>query len=655
MMMQTPDQPPSPPSPLRIFLSSIALLLLFIALLLLFNISIHPDLDLKPPTYLIIAGVIIFLLAEYLHLSPAGMRMFTKLRFGQRGILIAAAVCLTILAAATMVVFMRYGRENYLPVLNLWIAAAGCYLAAFLETIPSRADLRAWWRTHWKECLAAGLLTALAAGLRFYKLAEIPQVINGDEGWLGSIALSTTRPPYANPFALWENFGALYLQTINWAFVFLGVSSFTLRLIPSIAGVLAVPALYLLASRLTNRRTAFLAALLLAMSHSHINFSRSVGVGYIQDTWLVPLELYLLFSGLQNRSRLRAAAGGLLMGMHFSIYLTPQIFAAMLLVFSVLFLLFYRRRYPQAWGILRAFWGGVLIMLLPEVVYSAMNPHEFFSRMNLDGTIQSGWLAAQMAATGRNAAEVLSGRVVHAFLSLIAYPAIDFYGSTIAVLSLFSGVLFLVGLGISLWRTRSEKYLLLNGYFWIGPLAIGLFSVPESADTYRILMILPAAMLMAAIGLDAILDSFGIGWDRKRTAYAATAAFVMVNLFVFNQWTYFVDFAGKCRYGGDSQTRFGSYLGGFLSTVQPVDNVFLLSDTVYWYGTHPSTDFLSGGKAVTNIPEGIDSASPVTGDIIIASPERIDELYAWIHDHPGGKLEARYDCDTLFLLAYHVP
>jgi hypothetical protein len=655
IMLHSPETQSPPPNLLRGILAAVSLLLLFIALLLLYNFW----LDLRPylpsAVILIVVGVSLFLLAEYLNLSPAGARALARVRIGRRGVWIAAGVVFTILATVTMVVFQRYGRENYLPVLNLWAAAAGCYLTAFLDPLPSRADLRDWWRAHWKECLMVALLTTLAAGLRFYKLGELPRVLNGDEGWLGSVALSTASPPYSNPFSLWENFGALYLQTINWAFVFLGTTPFSLRLIPAIAGTLAVPALYLLARQIAGRRIAFLSALLLAMSHSHINFSRSVGVGYIQDTWLVPLELYFLFSGLKKNSLWRAAAGGLLMGVHFSIYLTPQIFASMLLVFSVLLLLFFRRTHPHAGRILRTYWGGLAVMLLPEAVFAAMNSHEFFNRLNVDGTFQSGWLAAQMAATGQSAAQILGDRVVHAFFSLIAYPAIDFYGSPISVLSLFSGVLFLIGLGISLWKTRSEGYLLLNGYFWIGPLAIGLFSIPISADSYRVLMILPAAMLMAAIGLDAIFESVGIGWNRRRLAYTASAAFLMINLFIFNQWTYFVDFAEKCRYGGDIQTRFASYMGTFLTTVEPGANIFLLSNEVFRYGTHPSTDFLSGGKPVTNVPDSIDSASPVTGDVLIANPDRVQELLAWIHDHPGGKLEPYYDCKTLLLLAYHVP
>jgi 4-amino-4-deoxy-L-arabinose transferase-like glycosyltransferase len=653
--MDSSPAPSDSPSPIRAVLTALAALLLFIALLLLYNNSLSDEPNLQPALILIVAGLVVFLIAEFSRNRPVRFRLPPAVRWGRRGAWIAAAVVLSVLTVVTTMVFLTFGRQNYLPVLILWFGAAAAYLAAFLERTPSREELITWWRTHRMELLALGLLVALAAGLRFYKLGEVPRVINGDEGWLGSIALSTVQPPYANPFALWENFGALYLQAINWGFVFFGASASSLRLMPALAGILAVPALYLLGRQIAGRRVAFLAAFLLAISHSHLNFSRSVGVGYIQDTWLVPMELYFLLSGLQKRSPVRAAAGGLLLGIHFSIYLTPQIFAGMLLVFSVLLLAFFRNRYPQAPGILAAFWAGMAIMLLPEAVYAVTHSNEFFNRLNQDGTFQSGWLVQQMASTGKSAIEILSGRVMHAFLSLIAYPSIDFYGSLVSVLSLFAGVFFLAGTAISLRKTRSLNFLLLNGYFWAGPLAIGLFSIPQSADSYRILMVLPAAMLLAAIGLDSILDSLGVGWDRKRTAYAGIGGFILLSLLAFNLWTYFVDFAGKCRYGGDPQTRFASYLGKYLATLGPMDSVFLLSNDVYWYGTHPSVDFLSGGKTIVNVPDNPDSIDPVAGDILIASPDRIEELLAWAHDHPGGHTDAFFDCKTLFLLAYHVP
>jgi hypothetical protein len=641
------------PSPIRKVFVIISLFVLFAALLLLYSYPMNAEQFIPWALRLIIAGVGLYLLTFLL--KPFTTERIVTINLSRRGIWIQAAVILSVLTAVMMVVFQKFERQNYLPVLTLWFGAIGCYVSAFANTLPSREAVRGWWRAHWKECLMVGSVTALAAVLRFYKLGDIPLVINGDEGWIGNIALATTSPPYANPFTLWENFGALYLQCMNWAFVLFGTNAFALRLLPAIAGTLAIPALYLLSRQIAGRRVALFAILLLAISHSHINFSRTAAVGYIQDTWLIPLELYLLLSGLQKRSLLRAAIGGAIMGVHFTIYLTPQIFAAMLLVFCGLILLFFRRKFPQAGRTFAAFWGGIGVIILPEAYYAATHASEFFNRLNIDGTFQSGWLTEQMAATGQTVPQILTDRVLHAFLSFLYYPAIDFYGSPIAVLSLFTGILFLIGLGISLWKTRSPSNLLLNGYFLIGPLAIGLFSIPATADSYRIIMVLPAAMLLAAIGLDSILESLGLGWNTARLTYIGVTAFLFVNLFIFNQWVYFVDVIGKCRYGGDQQTRFASYLGRYLSELKPAESVYLLSNEVFRYGTHFSADFLSRNKPVVNVPEGIETISPITGDVIISNPDRIDELYAWIRDHPGGKLEVFYDCQVLFLVAYHVP
>jgi 4-amino-4-deoxy-L-arabinose transferase-like glycosyltransferase len=554
-----------------------------------------------------------------------------------------------------MLAFLQFDRQNYLPVLTIWFGAAACYLMAFDLTLPSRAGAQAWLKIHWKELFAIGLITVAAAVLRFYKLGDIPRVINGDEGWIGNIALTTVRLPYANPFSIWENIGGLYLQAINWMLLFFGTNPFSLRLLPAIAGTLAIPALYLLARQIAGRRIALIAAILLAFSHTHLNFSRTVGVGYIQDTWLVPLELFLVLSGLQKRSPLRMAAAGVLLGIHFSIYLTPQIFAGMLVVFFGLVLIFYRRQIAGAWHLIWPFTGGLVVMMLPEAVYAVTHTNEFFTRLNNDGVFQSGWLAQQMASTGQSAEQILGGRVLHAFLSLIYYPAISFYGSMIPVLSLFTATLFLIGLVIVLLRTRALPYLLLNGYFWAGILAIWLFAIPETADSYRIIMILPAALLMAAIGLDSILEALGVPSTQKRFAYAGITGFLLLNLLVFNSWTYFVDFAGKCRYGGDPQTRFASYLGKYMAVQPGMETVYLLSNDTYRYGTHASTDFLSGAKPVINVPEGVDTIPAVSGDVILANPDRTAELQTYAHDHPGGTLLPVYDCQNLILLSYQLP
>ena len=215
--------------------------------------------------------------------------------------------------------------------------------------------------------------------------------------------------------------------------------------------------------------------------------------------------------------------------------------------------------------------------------------------------------------------------------------------------------MFLAGVGIALWRIRNPSYLLLNGYFWGATFSIAMFAIPPAADSYRMLMALPAALIMASLGLDQILELLGLGSKTARNAYIFSVSAILTSLLAFNLWTYYGDFAGQCRFGGNLPGRFASYLGGYAKTIDNELSVYLLSDDLFFYGSHASTDFLSGRRKITNFPDLIDLLNPVSGETIIANPARIAELEVWARAHPGGQLHYRYDCDNTILLAYQVP
>jgi 4-amino-4-deoxy-L-arabinose transferase-like glycosyltransferase len=445
------------------------------------------------------------------------------------------------------------------------------------------------------------------------------------------------------------------LQAVYLSIRVFGANPFALRILPAISGILAIPALYLFSRQIAGKRVAMLSSFLLAVSHTHINFSRIGSVGYIHSTWLVPLELYLLLAGLEKRKSWMTAAGGVLLAIHFCVYLTSQVVVGLIFAFMLIALVFMRRWFLSVIRQAAAFWGGFAIMILPELFYITRNPNAFFERLAQNGTFQTGWLVRTMVSTGQSSVQVLVGRVIHAFLSLIYYPAIDFYGSNIPMLTLFAAVFFLAGLGIALLRVRAPGMLLLNGYFWAPTLAIGIFSIPPSADSYRMLSVLPPALLLAAIAVDELLEFIGFGWSRARSVYVFITTGLLISLTVFNLWVYYGDFVGQCRYGGDLTGRFASYLGTYTKSVEQGSLVYLLSDDVYFYGSHASATFLSGQRTITNVPEPVDSWPGVTGDTVIASPNRMTELETWIYAHPGGQTNYVYDCNTLILLSYHLP
>lgn len=635
----------------RRFIAFIGFALLLLSQILIASQPVN-DLVVFPPfTGLAVAGAILFLVG--LTLQPTGFlqKISTHPLFRDQVFWRLFAITLSALAAygATL------SQRNYLPIMSIWVMGVIGYLFGFANGGVSVGTIKEKIRENRIEILLALAVTAVAVAARFYNLGQVPRVLDGDEGLVGLAAQSTAVGRLSNPFALWENFGALYLQVINIALRSFGATSFALRLAPAIGGVIAVPALYLFARQVGGPRIALIASILLAISHTHINFSRIASVAYIHGTWLVPLELYFLLSGLEKRQAWRTALSGILVAIHFSVYLTAQVMIALVLVYMLLALIFYRAWFKTIYRVALAFWGGFLIAILPEAVYISRNTNEFLNRLAQNGTFQSGWLDITIQSTGQSAATILFGRVVHAFLSLIYYPAFDFYGSPAPMLTVVSSVLFLIGLAVSLLRARSREYLLLNGYFWGATLAVGLFAIPPSADSYRMLMAFPAALVMCAIGLDQILAVFGIGWQNSKQAYAFSISIVLLGLLILNAWTYFGDFAGQCRFGGNLAGRFASYLGSYVKTLESESSVYLLSDGQFFYGSHASTDFLSQNRPIINHSDPIDSLRAIHGETIIANPDRIKELEDWVRLHPGGKVHYVYDCQNTILMAYQIP
>lgn len=604
-----------------------------------------------PYTGLAIVGLTVFFSSVVIKPTKFWQELSTRALFQDRIFWLLFAVTFSVLTAIGTTLF----QQNYIPLVSLWLMSAMGYLLVFAE---QRLSLEKLWlkiKENRVEILTVIAITILAAILRFFNLGQVPRVLDGDEGLVGLAAQATADGRLSNPFALWENFGALYLQMINGMLRLFGATPFALRLLPAIGGVLAIPSLYLFARQISGRRIALIAAIFLAISHTHIHFSRIASVAYIHGAWLVPLELYFLLSGLEKRSTWRTALGGILLAIHFSVYLTAQVIIALVLIYMVISFIINRSWFKEAYRAALAFWGGFLITILPEAFYISRNMAEFTNRISQNGTFQSGWLDATVQSTGQSAASVLFGRVVHAFMSLIYYPAFDFYGSPLPMLTVVSSMLFLIGLGMVFLRTRQPSCLLLNGYFWGTTISVGVFAIPPSADSYRMLMAFPAAVIMFAIGLDYILELFGIGWNTARNLYTFSASFVLLSLLVLNVWTYFGDFAGQCRFGGNLESRFASYLGSYVRTVTSESNIYLLSDDIYFYGSHGSTDFLSLRRPIINHPESLDTLSPITGETIIANPDRIQELEDWVRLHPGGEVRYQYDCTRTILLAYQIP
>lgn len=150
------------------------------------------------------------------------------------------------------------------------------------------------------------LIFIIGSFFRFYKLGSIPPGPEWDEASVGYNAFSiaqTGKDEWGNRFPLiFQAFGdyknPLYIYLTAIFVNFFGLSIITIRLINAIAGSLFILVIYLIGSKVFNKKIGLLASLFLAFSPFGLFFSRISGDGIILSSFLVAtgvlMEIYYL-------------------------------------------------------------------------------------------------------------------------------------------------------------------------------------------------------------------------------------------------------------------------------------------------------------------------------------------------------------------------
>jgi uncharacterized membrane protein len=149
--------------------------------------------------------------------------------------------------------------------------------------------------------LVLALIVLLAAALRLYRLGA--QSFWFDEVCQVLVAISPTIKQVF--VGLRQQIAAMPLDfVVVWLFAHIGTQEAILRLPAVIWGVLSILISYRLFSRLTGKRTALFAVLLLALSPFHIRYSQEVRY-YSSLVFFYLAATDCLFSAIQNPSRRR--------------------------------------------------------------------------------------------------------------------------------------------------------------------------------------------------------------------------------------------------------------------------------------------------------------------------------------------------------------
>jgi len=542
--------------------------------------------------------------------------------------------------------------------LALWAGALLLYLAA----VTDFAALRAWLpsipsclrASPWEPALVLALFV-VAAIARLIGLSHIPWVLGGDEASMGQEAVAVLQGTSTNPFATgWLSHPTLffYLQAVPVGL--LGATTVALRVVPALAGALTVPALYLLAKELFDRRIALISAFYLACYHYAIHFSR-LGLNNMIDPFLATAAFFLLLLGLRKRRIELFALSGLLLGLDQYAYMGSRVIPIVL----VAWLIWTAWRTPGFWsthrGSLTVLGGAFALTGWPLFLFFARHPQDFTARTAQLAIYANGYLQRTADFFHISTVRVLEEQVVKSVLAFHYYPDPGvFYRPGMPLLDVVAAVPFTFGLVYALLHLRESKYALFSFWFW-AVLIFGGMMLENPPNSQRIVLTIVPVSAFIAVGITLAADvaERAFRWQRSST-HVIVGAFVVL-LAVISLGFYFGSYSPTKAYA-DRNTEVGQEMGYYLRSLGPQYRYYFFG-APRMYADFPNTRFLAPQV------EGEDVLAPLSGPptfvkpgkrpVFIFLPERKDEVAQVELSYPTGKWrEFRDPSGELLFTAY---
>ncbi|MBN1287146.1 MAG: glycosyltransferase family 39 protein [Anaerolineae bacterium] len=434
----------------------------------------------------------------------------------------------------------RQGKTNNLGEFGLWALAIVLYVAG---VVPPRAWRAGWrglcvsWRRRRAEWLLVLAVTLGALGVRVLRLGSALPVLFGDESPFSVDAMQIAKGLDVTIFVPGHQGHPWIFPVMQAPFVaLLGRTLLAVRIWPVIFGTLTIPATYLLAREMFDRRIAAAAAAFLAGYPIHVHFSR-IGINNIIDPFFGTLALALLLCGLRNGSRAAFAFAGVALGLGEYFYSGGRLLLVLVGGYLVYLLLFRRDVARARWRGLLAMAGAAAVTVWPAFYHLYTNGVPLIYRARLTSVIESAdgpSLVEQMIEAGQFR-EFLADQLRDSFLGYIQTPdRFHFYAGQTAMLLPPAALLFLLGVMWALWRLRGGLALRARGpeallLAWVALTALlGGATMRMTPGYARYVIVTPALAVLAALGLALTLDFFARWVARRGWVNAALAACLVV-------------------------------------------------------------------------------------------------------------------------------
>jgi hypothetical protein len=528
---------------------------------------------------------------------------------------------------------LAHVRHDYGRAASVW--GAGVALAIVASLGVRRWRLRVGW---WREAVAVGCLFIVALALRLVRLGRFPDLMLGDEGSMAMDAARVLRGDPVNPFGVgWFAHPSLFFYLEAAGLHLFGWNLFGLRFAAALLGALGVPAVYVLAKGVWGRQVAWVSAFFLAGWGLSLQLSR-LALNNSADPLFGALVLAGLHRGLTHGRRWGFVVAGLMMGMGMYFYYGTRL----LIPLVPLMLAFAGARR------LRKRWRGILVFVLlalvvagPLLVDFILSPGVFLYRqetIGIGGTFYRRELEREQMITGDPLWLLLAKRVGRAVFPFVyARDEGFFYSSNEPMLYVFSGVLFVLGVGLALINRREARYAVMLG--WLGLMVLlGGILLTAPPQYQRYLIAAPAVCMLVGRAAVVLVRWVSGLWGWRRVVSRGAVLCAALALLIVNVAYYFGVYAPSGTFG-DRDTEIADRTARLMADLGP-------GYTTYFFSAYMTLESFSSVRFLAPEADWVEVVGPPPvdwtfvqtgqGALFVLLQERADELPLLRELFPGG-------------------
>lgn len=454
------------------------------------------------------------------------------------------------------------------------------------------------------------LITILAAGVRFYKLGEIPSSLSWDEVAQGYNAYSLGQTGIDEfgrflPLDYLESFGdfkpVLYTYTAIVPVKIWGLNEFSTRFPSAFFGTLTIFFTFFLVRQIFSEREdkdkiALLTAFIMAVSPWHIQMSRAAFEANL-GLFEVVLGIWLLLKGFNNASKYFIWSA-LPISLVFYTFNSTRAFLPLILpLISLLFI----RKWKEKWSYIFAF-VVIFQLCLIGVTPHFMSPHASlrFKEVNIFSDLKPIEVSNQRIALDNN---TIISRVLHnrrwmfsleflrhyldnlnlRFLFLNGDPNPKFSISDVGQEYLIHLPFFLLGLLFLIKKYPSEAKLII---LWLLIGIIPAATARETPHALRILQTLPMWQIIIAVGL---WETYLLISKYKLKIIVTTCYFIY---YLHNYYAHYPkEYAGEWQYGYKQAIQYAQENYGKYDRITLTDSIGRPYIYALFYTNYPSLSF----------------------------------------------------------------